>query len=69
MFFVINPVSDWYKTKEMCDGVVSKDPFKQKYCLDRYKTQKMCDEAVGYYMSALTFVPDWFVASIMIKKF
>ena len=42
----------------MCDGVVSEDPFKQKYCLDRYKTQKMCDEAVGYYMSALTFVPD-----------
>ena len=39
-----------------------------KYCLDRYKTQEMCDKAVDNFLSALKFVPDWFVKSKMIKN-
>ena len=42
---------DWYfvlflrgiKTQEMCDRVVSEDPFLIVYCLDKYKTQRRCD--------------------------
>ena len=39
-----------------------------KYYLDRYKTQKMLDEAVDDCLSALKFVPDWFVTYKMIRK-
>ena len=39
-----------------------------KYCHDRYKTQEMCDEAVDDCLSALKFVPDWFLTAKMIKK-
>ena len=56
-------------TNELCDKVVSKDPFMLKCCLDRYKTQEMCDKAVDAFLSPLKFVPDWFFTSKMIKKF
>ena len=39
-----------------------------KYCDDKYKTQQMCDKAVGSFLQALKFVPDWFVTSNMILK-
>ena len=29
----------------------------------------MCDEAVDDCLAALKFIPDWFVASKMLKKF
>ena len=36
--FVFDCTFDWYKTQEMCDEIVLKDPFILKYCLDRYNT-------------------------------
>ena len=39
-----------------------------KYCPHRYKPQKMCDKAVDFYLLALKFVPDWFIADKMIEK-
>ena len=52
----------------MCDKAVSNYPFMLKSSLDRYKNQEMCDQAVVDFLSALKFVPDWFVAGKMIKK-
>ena len=57
-----------YKTQEMCDRVISEDPFMLVYCPDKYKIQKMCDEAVDDCLAALKFIPDWFVTRKMIKK-
>ena len=51
----------------MCDGVVSEDPFLTVYCPDKYITQKMCDEIADHSLAALKLIPDWFVASKMIK--
>ena len=39
-----------------------------KYYLCRYKTYKMFNETVDDSLSALKFVPDWFVTKKMIKK-
>ena len=33
--FIFNFVLDWYKIQEMCDKVVSKEPFILKYSLDK----------------------------------
>ena len=57
MFFVFDFISDRYKTQEMCDRVVSEDPFLIIYWPGEYETQRMCDEAVN-----------WFVTTKMIKK-
>ena len=38
------------------------------YCLDKHKTRKICDETAGDSLAALKLIPDWFVASKMIKK-
>ena len=46
MYFVFNSIPDWYKTQEICDGVVSENPFLIVYCPDKYITQRMCDESV-----------------------
>ena len=35
----------------MCGKVVSKEPFKLGYCLDRYKTQEICDKAANAFTS------------------
>ena len=68
MFFVFDSIPDQYKTQEMCDRVVSEDPFLIVYCPDKYKTQRMCDEAVDDSLVALKLVPDWFITSKIIKK-
>ena len=68
MFFVFNSIPDQYKTQEMCDVVVSLNPFLIIYCPDEYKIQRMCDEAVDDSLAALKLVLDWFVTSKMIKK-
>ena len=68
MLFVFDSITDRYKTQEMCDRVVSEDPFLIVYCPDKYKTQRMCEEAVDDCLAALKFIPDWFVTSKMIKK-
>ena len=61
-------VPDQYKTKEMCNRIISDDPFSLRYVSDQYKTQQMCDKAVDDFLPTLNFVPNWFVASKMIKK-
>ena len=33
-FIVFSSVSDWYKSQEMCDRVVSEGPFVLIYCND-----------------------------------
>ena len=45
----------------MWDKFISDDPLSLRYVLDQYKTQQMCDEAVGDFIQALHFFPDWFV--------
>ena len=57
-----------YKTLEMCDKIISDDPFRLKHCHDKYKTQEMCNKAVDDFLLALKFVPGWFVTSKMIKN-
>ena len=32
-------------------------------CLDKYKTQDICDKVVDACLTALKFVPDWYVAN------
>ena len=54
--FVFDSVPDQYKTREICDKVVSKDPFMLKYFLDRPKTQEMCNNAVYAFLPTLKFV-------------
>ena len=39
-FFVFDSIPDWYKTQEMCDRVVSEDPFLTVYCPDKYKPKE-----------------------------
>ena len=51
----------------MCDSIISEDPFSIRYVSDQYKTQQMCDEAVYGCLTALKFVPDWFLTSKIIK--
>ena len=68
-FFVFDSIPDCYKTQEMCESVVSENPFLIVYCPDRYKTQRMCDEAFDECPAALKFIPDWFGTSKMLEKF
>ena len=50
MIFVFDSIPDWYKTQEMCDRVVSEDPFLIVYCLDKCKIQRMFDETVDDFL-------------------
>ena len=58
MFFLFDSIPDQYKTQEMCDRVVSGNPFFIVYCPDKYKTQKICDEAVHDSLAALKLISD-----------
>ena len=51
----------------MSDEIISGDPFPIRYVSDQYKTQQMCDKAVDDFLTALKFVPDWFVTNVIIK--
>ena len=53
----------------MCDSVISEDPFSIRYVPDQYKTRQMWDEAVDDCLTALKFVPNWFVTSKTVKIF
>ena len=68
VFFVFNSVPDPHKTQELCERVVSKNPFMLENCRDRYQAPEMCDVAVDDLLPALKFVTDCFVTSKMIKK-
>ena len=46
IFFVFDSIPDWYKTREMCDRVVSENLASIVYCPDKYKTQRMHDKAI-----------------------
>ena len=52
----------------MFDRVVSEDPFLILNYPDKYMTQKMHDKAVDVSLTTLKLIPDWAVASKMIKK-
>ena len=67
-FFVFDSIPDQYKIQEMCDRVVSEDPFLTVYCPDKYKTQRMFDEAADNSLAELKLDHDWFVKSKVIKK-
>ena len=54
-------ISDQYKTQEMCDRIISDDPFSIRCVPSQYKTQQMCDKAI--YVAALKCVPDWLITS------
>ena len=66
--FVLDSVTDPYKTQETSDKFVSKDPFMLKCYRDRCKTQDMCDKAVDTVLPALKVFPDWFVTKKKKKK-
>ena len=67
-FFVFDSILDQYKTQEICNRVVSEDPFFIVYCPDKYITQKVCDEAVDDSLATLKIIPEWFATSKMIKN-
>ena len=52
----------------MRERIISDDPFSIKYVPDQYKTQQMCNKTVNDCLSALKFVPGWFVTGKMTKK-
>ena len=69
VFFLFDSIPNRYKTQEICDKALSKEPLILKHCLDRYNTEEMCGKAIDVYLSALKFVPDWFVTNKMLEQF
>ena len=65
--FVFDSVLNQYKTQEMCDKIISEDPYKIQFCHNRYRSQEICNKVV-HFLPALKFVPDWFVKSKIIKN-
>ena len=59
MFFAFVYIPDRYKTQQMCQNIVSEDPFMSVYCLDKYKAQGTCDQAVDDSIVALKLISDW----------
>ena len=68
VFFVFYYISDQYITKEMCNSIISENPFSITYVPDQYKTQQTCDKAVDDCLATLKFIPDWFATNKIIKK-
>ena len=52
----------------MCNKVVFEERFVLKYFLQRDEIQKLCDKTVDVCISALKFIPDWFVTNKMLQK-
>ena len=69
MFSWIFYIANQYKTQQMCDRIISDDPFWIRYVPDQYTTQQMCDKAADDCLAVLKLVPDWFVTSKMIEIF
>ena len=67
-FFVFHSTLKRIRTHERCDRVASEHPFMLIYYPDRYKTPKLRDETVDDCLTALTFIPDWFVTIKMLEK-
>ena len=64
----LHSIPNRYKTQEICDSMVSEDPFLIVYCPDKYITQKMSDKAVDDSLASLKLVADLFVTSKMVKE-
>ena len=58
-----------YKNHEMCNSIISEDPFSIRYVPDQYKTHHICDKAVDDCLTALKFVPNWFKYTLNILYF
>ena len=70
VLFVFSSNLDWYKTQEMCDSVVSEDPFIWMYCPINLKFKKYVMKLLMIVcLPALELIPEWFVASKMFEKF
>ena len=57
MFFVFESIPNQYKTQELCDRVVSEQPFLIVYCPNYNITQKLCDEAVDDPLATFHLLP------------
>ena len=57
-----------YKTREMCDKAVEKDPENIRYIPDHFKTQEICDKAVMKDPWGFRFIPDKFITQEMCDK-
>ena len=56
----LHHIPDRFKTQEMCNKAVEKDPWQLKDVPNHFKTEEMCNKAVRHYLFFLQFVPDWF---------
>ena len=52
-----------------CVTIISENLSSVRYVPDEYKTQQIVDKADNDCLTALIFLHDWFVTSIMIKNF
>ena len=57
-----------YKIQEMCDRVISEDPFMLLYCPHRCKTQGICDEDVDNSLATFKFFSDWLLQLKCLKN-
>ena len=60
----MNP--EQFKTQEMCDEAVDKDPWNFKYVPDCFKTQEMCSDKFNS-SEEVDDIPDWFITLEMIE--
>ena len=58
MSYWINKALDYFKTQEMRDKELKKDPWSLVYIPDHFKTEEMCNKAVEEYPLLLIKVPD-----------
>ena len=43
----------WPKSQEICNRIISEDPFSIRYVADQCKTQQWCDETANDCLAAL----------------
>ena len=53
-------VPDHFKTQDVCNEVVRREPYNLRYAPDHLKTQEICDETVHTEPLSLAYVPDGF---------
>ena len=56
-----NRISDNFKTQDMCNKAVEKDPWSLVEVPNNFKTHKMCNKAVKKDLCPLMNVPDCFL--------
>ena len=69
MFFVFDSILNQYITQEMCNSIISENPFSARYVSDQWKGEQMCDKAFDDCLATLKFVPYWLVTSKWSKLF